>query len=101
MAKATESELELLHATVARVLREQLEGQTMNIVGEDGEKKEINLASPQMVAQAIKFLKDNNITATPEIGDDLNDLADMLKNKPQRGRTQLRAVDAKKAAAEE
>ena len=101
MAKATESELELLHAAVAKVLREQLEGQTMNIVGEDGEEKEINLASPQMVAQAIKFLKDNNITATPEVGDDLNDLADMLKNKPQRGRAQLRAVDAKKAAAEE
>lgn len=101
MARATESELELLHAAVAKVLREQIGGQTITILGDDGEEKEVNLASPQIIAQAIKFLKDNSITATPEVGDDLNDLADMLKNKPQRGRTQLRAVDAKKAAAEE
>lgn len=98
--KATEKELESLHAVVASVLKDQLTAKA-TVIDENGEVIEMSMATPQVLAQAIKFLKDNNITATPEIGDDMDELANMLKNKPQQGRAQLRAVSAKVAASEE
>ena len=98
--KATEKELEQLHAVVASVLKTQLTA-TATVVNEEGEIIEMSMVTPAIIAQAIKFLKDNNITATPEIGDDLDDLANMLKDKPQRGRAQLKAVPAKQAAGED
>jgi len=100
MAKATESELEQLHAVVAKVLKDQLEAKA-TVVNEEGETIEMSMVTPAILAQAIKFLKDNNITAVAEVGDDLDDLANMLKDKPQRGRAQLRSVPAKEAAQEE
>lgn len=100
MAKATEGALEELHAAVAKLLKEQLEA-TATVETEAGEVVEMSMATPAMVAQAIKFLKDNNITATPEIGDDLDDLADLLSKKQKKGRAQLRSVPAKQAASEE
>lgn len=98
--KATEKELSGLHGIVAKTLKEQLEAKA-TIIGEDGEPIEMSMVTPAIIAQAIKFLKDNNVTAVMEAGDDMDDLQEMLKNKPQRGRAQLRAVSAKKAAAEE
>ena len=97
--KATEKELEGLHATVAKVLKDQLEAKA-TVVNEEGETVEMSMVNPAMIAQAIKFLKDNDITVTPEIGDDMDDLAKMLKDKPQRGRAQLRSISAKEAAKE-
>ena len=101
MAKktATEEQLNELHGVVASVLKAQLEAKS-TIIGEDGEPVEMSLVTPAIIAQAIKFLKDNNITAVMEVGDDMDSLAQMLKDKPKKGRAQLRAVPAKEAAAE-
>ena len=97
--KATEKELSTLHGVVAKVLKTQLEAKAV-VINEDGETVEMSMVTPAIVAQAIKFLKDNNITAVMEVGDDLDSLAKMLQDKPQRGRTQLKSVPAKEAAAE-
>ena len=97
--KASEGELNALHAMVAKVLRTQLEA-TAVIVNELGEEVEMSMVTPQMVGQAIKFLNDNKVTATMEIGDDMDSLAQLLKDKPKKGRAQLMAVPATEAAAE-
>ena len=46
MARANEAAFDELHALVAKVLAEQLQ---------------VSEPSPQMIAQAIKFLKDNGV----------------------------------------
>ena len=97
--KASEAELETLHAAVAKVLKENLQ-ETLTVESEEG-SNEVTMVNTQVLTQAIKFLKDNNITATAEVGDDLHSVAQMLKDKPQRGRAQLRSVAAKEAAQEE
>lgn len=97
--KATEQELSTLHGVVARILKEQLEAKA-TIQNADGEEVEMSMVTPAIIAQAIKFLKDNNVTAVIEVGDDLDNLAQILKDKPQRGRTQLKSVPAKEAASE-
>lgn len=51
MSRAAESALDALHAAVAAVLTEALS------------KRGAEAPSPQMIAQAIKFLKDNGIDA--------------------------------------
>lgn len=65
MSKAAKAEeLEALHAVVAQVLREQLTGEEV---------------SPAMIAQAIKFLKDNGIEAAKGSNNKaLNELADKV-----------------------
>jgi hypothetical protein len=83
MSKATEGKLSKLHGKVAQVLMEQLED-TISIVDESGEEREIPSASPATLAQAIKFLKDNEVTATIEEDENLNGLADMLKEKREK-----------------
>lgn len=88
MSKATETELEALHAVVAAVLKAQLQA-TSTIIGEDGEEVEMSLVTPAIIAQAIKFLKDNNITATLEQGSDMESVRDMLAGKQKKGRLQL------------
>ena len=98
-SKASEKELNALHGVVAKVLRTQLEA-TATIVNETGEEVEMSMVTPQMVGQAIKFLNDNKVTATLEVGDDMDKLAQMLKDKPKKGRAQLMSVPAKEAASE-
>lgn len=51
MSRASESALDALHAAVAQVLTDALQG------------TEEDAPSPQMIAQAIKFLKDNGVDA--------------------------------------
>lgn len=99
MDKATEKELGSLHGVVAKTLKDQLEAKA-TIIGEDGEPVEMSMATPQVLAQAIKFLKDNNVTAVMEVGDDMDNLKDILARKQKKGRTQLTAVPALEAAAE-
>jgi len=100
MDKASEKELAGLHGVVAKTLREQLEA-TAVVMNEDGEEVAMSMATPQVLAQAIKFLKDNNITASIEQGDDMDALKEALANKPKRGRAKLSSVPAAKAAGEE
>ena len=78
--KTTEKELNALHGTVARVLRSQLE-ETVSITGEDGEESEVMIAPPAVLAAAIKFLKDNDITTSIEDDENMSELEDMLKEK--------------------
>lgn len=63
MSKATEQKLSDLHGLVADVLLAQLRGEWV---------------SPQMISQAVKFLKDNGIEAGPE-NDAMNDLASKVQ----------------------
>lgn len=64
-SRALESALDELHAQVAKVLTEGLTG--------EGEKS----PSPQFIAQAIKFLKDNGVDA-PAKSERISNLIDTL-----------------------
>jgi hypothetical protein len=79
MSKSTEQELDELHGAVARVLRTQIEEQVTTDAGE-----QILVASPALLGQAIKFLKDNGITTTIEDDSDLGKLDEMLREKQQK-----------------
>lgn len=63
--RATESALDALHAQVAEVLTEGLRSILIPVFDKDGNKigEEWNKPSPQMIAQAIKFLQVNGIDA--------------------------------------
>lgn len=66
-SKASENELSALHGVVARFLAERIAS---------GE------ASASDVSNAIKMLKDNNITVDVDTNTDLKDLKDKLNDKP-------------------
>lgn len=65
MSRASESALDALHELVAKVLQENLVTVTEPVLDKDGNKvgEKVIPPSPQMIAQAIKFLKDNGIDA--------------------------------------
>ena len=63
MSKATEDELAELHALVAKKLKEMVRNPE---------------ASPQDIAQAIKFLKDNNVAADIGFSKPLKDLKEVV-----------------------
>jgi len=94
---ASEGQLNALHGTVAKVLVTQLEAHEM--IDVDGVQVEISTVTPAMVAQAIKFLKDNNITTTIDTDENLTSLKEVLDKKRKRG--SLHLIPAKQAASEE
>lgn len=61
MGSASTKELEGLHALVAKVLKAEL---TADRTDENGEALPV---SPQLLAQAIKFLKDNGIEPAKDV----------------------------------
>lgn len=89
--KASESTLSALHAAVAQVLTAQVlheESATVfdtegNLV-ETGEK--VFTATPAILAAAIKFLKDNEITCDIEVDKGMNDLKSALAGKQKHSR---------------
>lgn len=84
MTKTTPvEELNNLHTVVAKVLVNELTKSETIVV--NGEEIEIS-TSPAMVAQAIKFLKDNNISSTPEEDENLKSLEETLKHKAKHSR---------------
>ena len=83
MARSTEHELSELHGTIARVLRSQLE-ETVTFTDENGIEKEVATATPATLGVAIKFLKDNDITASIADDENLNELDDLLKKKREK-----------------
>lgn len=83
MGKSTEQELSALHGAVAQVLRKQIE-EEITIINEDGESQTIMNASPATLGVAIKFLKDNNITASIEDDENMSDLDELLKSKREK-----------------
>lgn len=90
MSKSTEQELSELHGTVARVLKTQLT-ETIEVTNEDtGEKEQLLTATPAVLSAAIKFLKDNDITASVAEDENLGDLEELLAQK--RNKRKLRLV---------
>lgn len=90
MSKATESAMNKLHGAVAKVLTSKVEHQSATMdFDEDGNPIEGDMdydVTPQMMAAAIKFLKDNDITANIEQDENLNGLEEALKRKQKHSR---------------
>ena len=91
MSKATEQKLSALHGAVADVLTAQISHQEEDMsYDENGEAvstgKMVYVASPATIAVAVKFLKDNSITADIEQNKNLDSLAATLANKQKRSR---------------
>ena len=83
MSKSTEQELSALHGAVAKVLKKQIE-EEITVVDEDGNPQVVNTASPATLGVAIKFLKDNAITASVEDDENMSELDDLLKAKREK-----------------
>ena len=74
MSKATEEELSALHGAVAHRLLAELQNQELQ---------------PAMMAQAVKFLKDNDISVSIEEDETISELDSLLKQKRQRRKLRL------------
>lgn len=101
MSKATEKALGSLHGAVAKVLTAQvLHEKEETEFDEDGNEigtgEVVFDASPATIAAAIKFLKDNSITADMETEENMNNLREALAKKQKRSR--LAQTDPKVAA---
>lgn len=83
MTRSTEQELSALHGEVARVLISQL-SETITMTDENGEESVVAVATPATLGVAIKFLKDNDITASIADDENMNELDDMLKRKREK-----------------
>jgi len=83
MARSTEQELSELHGAIARVLISQL-NETITITDDDGIEAVVATATPATLGVAIKFLKDNDITASIADDENMNELDDMLKRKREK-----------------
>lgn len=97
--KANESKLSDLHGAVAQVLTAQITHKEAEVeLNMDGEEvptgNEVYTASPAVLAAAIKFLKDNQITCDIEVDTNMNNLRESLAKKQRHSRLQ----DAKQAA---
>ena len=90
-------ELNNLHTVVAQVLVTELTKKDTMMI--DGEEIDVSSPSPAMVAQAIKFLKDNNISSTVEDDVNLNELSEILAKKTKH--SHLKSVSPIKAAQED
>lgn len=77
MTRATDAMMDALHSLVAGALKDELQAAIDLSKHEDEEKRQpIN---PQLIDKALKFLKDNQITA-PASSTSTNDLAETLSN---------------------
>jgi hypothetical protein len=89
--KSTEAALNGLHGVVATVLTEQLElKEKPTSFDEDGNMvegaEEVYTASPALLATAIKFLKDNQITADIKTDTNMGKLQATLNSKQKHSR---------------
>jgi len=74
MSKATEEVLSALHGAVAHRLLSELQNEELQ---------------PAMMAQAVKFLKDNDISVSIEEDETISELDSLLKQKRQRRKLRL------------
>jgi len=89
--KASERKLSELHGVVAEVLTAQLQQEEeCTKINEDGEIEATGetryTVSPATIAAAIKFLKDNDISADIETNQNMTGLKDALEKKQKRSR---------------
>lgn len=99
MSKATEDALSDLHGTVAQVLSEVVAHEEEEVTyDEEGNAQPtgnmIRTVTPAMMATAVKFLKDNQITCDIDQDENMNNLRDTLAKKQKRSRLE----DPSKAA---
>ena len=90
--KATEPKLATLHGAVAHVLTEQINHRAPELeFDENGHHVEtgemVYDCSPAVIAAAIKFLKDNQITCEVESNQEMSSLRDALSKKQKHSRT--------------
>lgn len=102
MSKATEKKLSALHGAVADVLTHQVlaqeEVQELDDEGCPVGTGEMDYtASPALLAAAMKFLKDNSITADIKVDKNMSNLADALAKKQKHSRLKDGAGAALKA----
>jgi hypothetical protein len=98
MSKATETQLTELHGVIAKVLTAQISRQeALTSFDEDGAMVTLDemvyTASPAVVSAAIKFLKDNQISADIETNEDLSNLKDVLAKKQKHSRSAAEAAE--------
>lgn len=91
MSKATELALGELHGAVATVLTAQiLQEEAVTELDEEGCVVEtgemVYNASPALLAAAMKFLKDNDITADKKVDKNMDSLANALSKKQKQSR---------------
>ena len=93
------TELEGLHEAVAKVLADKV-SEKGTYISDDGKEVHGYIASPAMLAQAIKFLKDNHVTAEVAVDTNLGRLEEALKHKEHKGRrlAQVSPIEAAKEA---
>lgn len=85
MSKATSvSELNVLHTLIAKSLTQRIEQDITDNIPTDA----------ATLGAAIKFLKDNNVTADPADADDLSNLRDKLKEQSAQRRRKVGNVVA-------
>jgi hypothetical protein len=85
MTKATSvAELNALHSLIAQALKQRLEQDIEDNIPTDA----------ATLGAAIKFLKDNNVTADPADADDLSQLRDKLKEQSAQRRRKVGNVVA-------
>lgn len=85
MAKAsTVGELNELHALIAKSLKQRIEQDIDDNIPTDA----------ATLGAAIKFLKDNNVTADPADADDLSELREKLKEQASKRRKSVGNVVA-------
>lgn len=85
MSKATSvAELNSLHALIAKSLTQRIEQDINDNIPTDA----------ATLGAAIKFLKDNNVTADPADADDLTELRDKLKEQSAQRRKRVGNVVA-------
>ena len=89
MSKADEKALGTLHGTVAKVLTVMVSRQEQ--FDEDGELE--YTASPATLAAAIKFLKDNSITADLDQNHDIDALRQKLGERQKHSRLKAGEAD--------
>tara|TARA_R110002020_G_C16254669_1_gene770069 strand:+ start:860 stop:1195 length:336 start_codon:yes stop_codon:yes gene_type:complete len=91
MSKAKETELTALHAAVAQVLTAQVIAESEETTFDESgimvpTGNMVFTASPATIAAAIKFLKDNQITADIETDENLSNLKEKLAKKQRHSR---------------
>ena len=90
MSKATEEALAELHSAVAKVLRTKMEDK-VTVEDDDGENKEVFLATAQEIAVAVKFLNDNDITCDPSDSEDLSGIQRALQDRKKHSQAKSRS----------
>lgn len=76
MARAKSEVMNLLHAKLAQVMLEALDGET--IKDEDGNEIVFKANNPALFTAVARFLKDNNIVTVPDSADAVDDLKKKL-----------------------